>query len=190
MWGQLENKGKEQKLAIIHSVGWDERKKTRQIGVEKLVPRIFFKHCGPLLFAALQWYSPPVHPILPSFRSEPTFSPKVPLWSRTITTAHHLNPHSRLQHPTVGKIQHLLPEARSETLTWVNLRTGASAPSIPSKPTARISPVATGDNWITQRLYDVDIRCYYGLVVGIFWDRWAYFWVFIMPSNDMAQVAN
>lgn len=63
MWGQLENKGKEQKLAIIHSVGWDERKKTRQIRVEKLVPRIFFKHWA-LSFSQL--FSGILHRFTPS----------------------------------------------------------------------------------------------------------------------------
>lgn len=66
MWRQLENKGKEQKLAIICSVGWEKRKKTMQIEGRKLVPPIFL-YWGPILSMSLQWCSPLAHPTLPSF---------------------------------------------------------------------------------------------------------------------------
>ena len=68
MWQQLENKGEEEKLAIISSVGW-EAKKTMQIeaGGWGLVPQISLRCWGQLLTLSLQWYSPLVQPALPRF---------------------------------------------------------------------------------------------------------------------------
>lgn len=70
MWQQLENKGEEETLAIISSVGWEAKKKTVQVeagGGWGLVPQISLGCWGQLLTLSLQWYSPRVQPTLPRF---------------------------------------------------------------------------------------------------------------------------
>lgn len=108
VWRQLENTGKEQKLAMICHGGWEMRKDCAT-GGRKLVPRIF-PECWGLCF--LQQFSGAPHGFTsPSSASNlgPPF-PKMHSRVSVISTCHHCSPPQSTPH-----IRGLLLHAQSST---------------------------------------------------------------------------
>lgn len=119
--------GKEQRLAIICHMGWEERKKTVQTaerrwclkkepgGIQQ-TPQIFPQMLGPSPFyiSSLVLFDGPPHPsqFLIWVHLFPKYTP-LSLQSGMITTAHHLNPNLTSQCPTAHRIQSLLPKITS-----------------------------------------------------------------------------